>query len=668
MDTRTVCLTMLAACAAGVLGTQPAAAGGAPAWMHAQVVAPVPAHDEKTDAVMLYSETILTVQPNGKVRRLHREAVKILRPDGEAWGTVRVYFDPQSRIVDLHAWCIPASGNDYEIKEKDGVESAVLGVEGGELVSDTRTKIMRIPAAIPGSIVGYEVEQEFRPYMMVDEWGFQDTIPVREAHYTLKLPPGWTYKTNWLNHADESPTQAAGEWRWSINDLKAIRVEKYMPSWQGIAGNMVVAFAPPTGQDAGIQRWRDLGVWYMTLTRERRNASAEIKQKVAELTSSVPTVLGKMQALASFVQSDIRYVAIELGIGGHQPHAAAEVFSHRYGDCKDKANLLITMLKEIGVDSYAVVINTVRGSITSTTPPDLNFNHAIVAFALPPELDAANLKATLVQPKLGRLLFFDPTDDLTPFGFLSGGLQANYGMLVTPEGGDLVKLPQLGLDTNGTIRIGKMTLDEKGTLRGDVHEVRSGDSASYQRGALRSVTVDTDRIKPVEAMAAASLSTFQIVKASVGNLRATDRPFEWHYSLEAENYAKTTGDLLLVRPRVIGTFVRGFLETKEPRQFPVEFEGPERDTDLFEINLPAGFEVDELPPPVDVDVGFAAYHTKTEAVGRTLRYTRTIEFKELSVPAEKASQLKEFYRTIAGDERNSVVLKRVQPPATQGKE
>jgi transglutaminase-like putative cysteine protease len=661
MGARGAYLTMLALCAtAGAVGMQPAAAGDAPAWMHAQITAPVPAHDEKTDAVMLYSETILTVQPNGKVRRLYRQAVKILRPDGEAWGTARVYFDPQSRIVDLHAWCIPAFGKDYEIREKEAVESAVLDVEGGLLVSDTRTKSLRIPAAIPGSIVGYEVEQEFRPYMMVDEWGFQDTIPVREALYTLKLPPGWTYKTNWLNHPDESPMQAApGEWRWSVSDLKGIRVEKYMPPWQGIAGHMVIAFAPPTGQDAGIQSWRDLGAWYLTLTRERRNASPEIRQKVAELTASVPTLLGKMQALAAFVQSDVRYVAIELGIGGHQPHAAAEVFNHHYGDCKDKANLLITMLKEIGVDSYAVVINTVRGSVTATTPPDLSFNHAIVAIALPPDLEATNLKATLVQPKLGRLLFFDPTDDLTPLGLLSGGLQANYGMLVTPEGGDLVRLPQLALDTNGTARTGKMTLDEKGTLRGDVHEVRSGDSAAYQRGTLRSVTVDTDRIKPVEAIAAASLSTFQIVKASIANLRAPDRPFEWNYSLEAENYAKTSGDLLLVRPRVLGVLARGFLETKEPRQFPVEFEGPERDTDYFEITFPAGFEVEELPPAIDVDDGFAAYHSKTEAAGRTLRYSRTIEFKDLSVPADKAPQLKDFYRTIAGDERNSAVLKRV---------
>jgi len=653
--------TIFGCCAVlGIFGAHPALAADAPPWMHAQLNGALPAHDEKTDAVVLFAETTLTVQPNGKIKRLYREVVKILRPDGEARGTVRVYFDAQSRITDLHAWCIPVSGKDYEVKERDAVESAIIGVDGGELVSDLRTKTLRIPAAVAGSVIGYEIEQELRPYVMVDKWDFQDTVPVREAHYTLQLPRGWSYKANWLNHGEERPTEAAaGQWHWSINDVRGIRVERDMPPWRGIAGSMVVALVPPSGQDPGIQSWRDLGAWYLGLTRGRRDASPEIKQKVADLTAAVPTMLGKMQALASFVQNDVRYVAIELGIGGHQPHPAAEVFSHRYGDCKDKVTLLSTMLKEIGVESYYVLINTERGSVTAMTPPNLAFDHAILAIALPAGLETPTLQARVTHPKLGKILFFDPTNELTPLGRLSGGLQANFGMLVTPEGGELLELPQLPADTNGIERTAKMTLDDKGTLRGDVHEVRLGDRAAAQRYELRSTTQDTDRIRPVEAVAGASFSTFQILKATVANLRVADRPFEWNYTLEADNFAKAAGDLLLVRPRVLGSKSSSLLETKEPRQYPIEFAGPERDTDVFEITLPPGYQLDELPPPVNVDDGFAAYHSKTEIVGRVLRYTRTFEIKDLSVPVSKAEQLRDFYRIIAGDERNSAVLRRV---------
>jgi transglutaminase-like putative cysteine protease len=645
MPASRICPTIFGCCVVlGIFGAHPALAADAPPWMHAQLNGALPAHDEKTDAVVLFAETTLTVQPNGKIKRQYREVVKILRPDGEARGTIRVYFDAQSRITDLHAWCIPVSGKDFEVKERDAVESAIIGVDGGELVSDLRTKTLRIPAAVAGSVIGYEIEQELRPYVMVDKWDFQDTVPVREAHYTLQLPSGWSYKANWLNHGEERPTEAAaGQWHWSINDVRGIRVERDMPPWRGIAGSMVVALVPPSGQDPGIQSWRDLGAWYLGLTRGRRDASPEIKQKVADLTAAVPTMLGKMQALASFVQNDVRYVAIELGIGGHQPHPAAEVFSHRYGDCKDKVTLLSTMLKEIGIDSYYVLINTERGSVTAMTPPNLAFDHAIIAIALPADLETATLQARVAHPKLGKILFFDPTNELTPLGRLSGGLQANFGMLVTPEGGELLELPQLPVDTNGIERTAKMALDDKGTLRGDVHEVRLGDRAAAQRYELRSTTQDTDRIRPVEAVAGASFSTFQILKATVANLRVADRPFEWNYTLEADNFAKSAGDLLLVRPRVLGSKSSSLLETKEPRQYPVEFAGPERDTDVFEITLPPGYQLDELPPPVNVDDGFAAYH----------------EIKDLSVPVSKAEQLRDFYRIIAGDERNSAVLKRV---------
>jgi hypothetical protein len=267
------------------------------------------------------------------------------------------------------------------------------------------------------------------------------------------------------------------------------------------------------------------------------------------------------------------------------------------------------------------------------------------------------------HPKLGRILFFDPTNDLTPFGQIGGYLQANYGLLVTQEGGELIELPQQPSALNSIERVGKLTLDARGTLKGDVSEVRLGDRARSERRQLRTVTKSVDRIKPVENLLAGSLSSFQIERASVMNLEQTDQPFGFNYSFRSDSYAKTAGNLLLVRPRVLGSKASGVLETKEPRKFPLEFEGPSRDTDTFDIIIPAGYEVDELPPPMDVDYSFGSYHSKTVANGNVLHYTRAVEIKELSVPVNKIDDLKKFYRMIASDERNTAVLK----PAGPGK-
>jgi len=640
---------------------RPAVAGDAPAWMHVLVSVPLPAHDEKTDVVQLYSERTVIVQSADKIKTTVREAYKILRPGGREFGTLVVSFNSHKKITGMRGWCIPAQGKDYEVKDKEAIEISLPKIDGSELVSDVKEKILRIPAADPGNIIGYEYEEEDQPFVLQDVWSFQETNPVREAHYSLQLPSGWEYKATWINYPEVKPTQAGNQAQWVVSDIKAIKPENEMPPMRAVAGLLVLSFVPPGGgANRGFQNWREMGHWEAGLEQGRRDASPEIKQKVAALTSPAATQLAKMQALAKFVQSDIRYVAIELGIGGWQPHPAPEIFMHRYGDCKDKATLLSSMLHEIGVDSFFVSINTERGGAAPDRPPMIGwFNHEILAVRLPDVVKDSSLVAVLEHPELGRLLIFDPTDEWTPFGQLRGELQSNYGLLVTPEGGELAKLPQLPTTRTGVQRTAKLKLSPNGTLSGEFLETRLGDSGLWQRMTLKSATKEADKIKPIETLLSHSLSTFQITKANVLNLNLTDQPFGYQYSLVAENYAKNAGNLMLVRPRVLGSKSSDLLETKEPRKYPVEFGGPSRDTDTFEIALPAGYEVDDLPPPVDADYGFASYHSKTEVAGNTLRYTRTFEVKELSVPLNKVEELKKLYRIIAGDERNTAVLKPV---------
>src|SRR6266404_648781 len=572
-------------CVCALAWPTPSAAADAPAWMHALVNASVPAHDEKTDAVEMYSERITTVQSADKIKTLVREAYKIIRPAGRDLGTVFIPFDTGTRITNLHAWCIPAQGKDYEVKEKDGAEVAMPAVQGSELITDVRMKVLHIPAADPGNIIGYEYEQEDHPFVLQDIWYIQGSYPARESHYTLQLPAGWEYKASWINHSEVAPARGGNnQSQWVVSGAPAIKREAEMPPQRGVAGQMIVSFVPAGGtQGKTFTSWRDMGLWYTELTRGRREASPEIRLKVAALTTPAATPLAKMQALAHFVQRDVRYV----------------------------------------------VINSERGAITPEMPAHMGgFDHAILAVQLPVGLKSTSLVALMEHPKLGLLLFFDPTDTFTPFGQLSGPLQANYGLLATPEGGELVELPQLAPSLNGIVRTAKLTLTPSGTLAGDIKEVRTGDRASAQRYALKAVTKDTDRIKPVETLLAQSLSSYRLTKASIANLDQTELPFVFDYSLVADNYAKPAGNLLLARPRVVGLKSSDLLETKEPRQYPVVFDGPSRDTDVFEITMPAGYEVDDLPEPVSVEFGFASYHSKAEVNGNVLRYARTFEVKE----------------------------------------
>ena len=112
-----------------------------------------------------------------------------------------------------------------------------------------------------------------------------------------------------------------------------------MPPFLSVASRMDIKYFPrdPDLRAKSSGSWNDIGIWYANLTAASRVPSPAVQQKVAELTAGISDPLKKMQVLASYVQQQIRYVAIEIGIGGLQPHPAADVFKHQYGDCKDKA-------------------------------------------------------------------------------------------------------------------------------------------------------------------------------------------------------------------------------------------------------------------------------------------------------------------------------------------
>jgi Domain of Unknown Function with PDB structure (DUF3857) len=223
---------------------------------------------------VLYSERDVNVQWLDKIKTRVRFVYKILRPSGREYGIVAVPFDSHRKISGLRGWCIPVQGKDYEIKDKEAVEVSLAGVAGSELISDVKDKLLSIPAADPGNVVGYEYEEEEQPMVLQNVWRVQREIPGRELHYSLQLPQGWEYKATWINYPEVKPTQNGNTWEWVVNDVKGIRKEEEMPPIEGVAGQMVVSFFPAGGASInGFGSWLQMGTWYANLTNGRRDPS-----------------------------------------------------------------------------------------------------------------------------------------------------------------------------------------------------------------------------------------------------------------------------------------------------------------------------------------------------------------------------------------------------------
>jgi len=553
----------------------------------------------------------------------------------------------------LKAWSISAQGVEYEVKQKDAVER---GMSGNDLYSDARCLHLVIPGADVGSIVGYEYEQKKRPFILEDAWAFQQFFPVRHSRTVLQLPSGWEHQVHWVNHSDVPATQLGNnQFAYELRDLPAIEPEPMMPAAPVVGAGIGIHYFPPNGNVHGT--WQGIGGWEAGLLLGRLQPTPAMQQKVAELTAGLKSPTEKIRALATYVQREVRYVAIEIGIGGYQPHAAGDVFTSRYGDCKDKAALLNTMLQIAGLESNLVMVNTKRGLITPDRPT-LSFDHAILAIHLP-AASVEGLYAVSDVPGLGRLLFFDPTDDLTPFGNLPGVEQDNYALVVTDKGGILVKMPVVPSDQNRLERSVILTVGAFGALSGQVKEVYTGAEAARKRSLFRQLD-PSQRKKAIESFLSVFLPSSDVTGFEVKDLDRLDQPVTLTYSFTAREYGKVVGNLLLVRPRVLGEKGENVFEDqhKRARRYPVEFENLTVQSDHVEITLPAGYVADEIPDPVSLDPGPVSYVSKVTMKDNVIHYDREYRVKDVFVGTEKLQELKKFYRQVGGDEQNSVVLKK----------
>jgi transglutaminase-like putative cysteine protease len=635
-----------------LMGLSALARADAPDWLRQLAKQPTKSYADDVDIVYLLEEKTTTIRENGEIVKHGRVAWRILRPEGKKRNYYYIDYDNDSAVLFLHGWSITAKGQEYDVK--DVFERTATSYE---VYSDSKVKIGLAPGAEVGTVIGFEYERKARPYIFQDYWDFQGDFPVEQSRYELHLGQGWRYRSEWVNHDVVQPTEDHGTLVWQAGDVSRIEREPNRPDGRALAGLMVVTFLSDRMPAKTYKDWKEFGTWYTDLASGMRNPSSAVQQKVEELAPATWPLMQRVRALAEFAQRDVRYVAIEIGVGGFRPHSASDIFTHRYGDCKDKATMLSSMLAQIGVKSYYIVVNATRGVVKKNTPTfAYAFNHMILAVALPNASYSMPLQAVYEHPKYGHLLIFDPTNETVPFGQIPYYEQDSYGLLVGDEGGELIHFPVSNPEANSVVRTAKLQLDPDGTLHGQIEEVRSGFEAERGRAFLQHET-EQDRRKVIENALGRSLGNFVIENYELVNANDIDKNLIIRYTFRAERYAKNAGALLLVRPRVVGDMAGGW-DTSKPRHYAYEFPAPFLRSDTVELVLPEGFKVSEVPDATQIKLPFAEYSSRTEASGNVLKYTRQYRMLTTEVPFEQTANLKKLFDEINGDEKGMAVLRK----------
>ena len=633
---------------AGLFGKPPV-----PDWGKDAYKTKTPDYAKDAAAVILYDEYVETIDNKGRAVEREREAIRILKPQGRG-NVCGVGYDVDEKVNYFRVWTIAADEKEYMAADTDFVEQGDTGIP--VMLSTYKYRVAHPPAVDVGATIVCESEELMAPYMHEKIWSIQNGIPVVFQALEVDLPAGDKHWQSWHNYKSVDPVEVSpNHLRWEVKDMPALDLRDVPshPVWTALAARMSVDWGDAAAESVDNQ-WKAIGAWMTTLESDRPTPSPEITAEAQSLIAGAPDFYTKLSRITESIQKNIRYFIVERGIGGLQANHAADIYRNRYGDCKDKTTLLISMLQVAGIHGYYLMVDDSRG-VVDPQAPSLAGNHMITAIEIPPDVQDPRLKAIVKGNDGKRYLIFDPTNERVPVGVLPEYEQGSFGTLAAGELSQVIGLPVLAPDANSNERTGKFTLAADGTLTGSVDTVRNGAGGGELRNALK-YTDDKERREALETAVAHDvpgvvLNSFEYVQPS-----ALDKPIEIHYKLTAGQYAHQAGPLLLVRPRVVGSMARPFDD--KPRKFPIDLEATGHWHDSFDIALPAGYVVDETPDPVDLDLGFATYHSTITSKDNQLHYERDYVVRKVELAASEAREYRKLEGAILADEKGTAVLKK----------
>ena len=609
----------------------------------------------KVTAVVLLNEEHLSVEPDGKWVMTTRGAVKVLRSGPPALEAAQAYNTKTGRIRDFRGWLLYPSGKEIEFPKNRILDIAFN--DDKTPYDETRIKVLECePDAPAGSVFAYEVIEEEGTIFTTYPYHFQGHSPVLISRFVLSLPAGWETRATAFNHSEIQPHVDGNSYTWELRDLPWIEDEEYRPGYASLSPRLGVTYFPSTAANPvlrPLKDWPTVSAWLANFVDPPAIPTSAVRSKSNELTSTSKSALDKIRAIAAFTQQT-NYVSVDMNVthgGGYTPHSADQVLSKNYGDCKDKAALMRALLKAAGIDSYAVVIYSGdRQFVRPEWPSPNQFNHAIVAVKVSAD---TSLPTVTDHARLGRLLIFDPTDPSTPVGGLPNDEQGSYALVIAGPEGDLVKMPLLPPDSNRVERTVEAQMDADGRLKAHMLTQYFGQPGSAMRYSARHGGVDEMK-RGLERSFSRRLGGVTLEKVS-----PTDHGQDGQLELAVDFSVNQFGQLMQSRMLVLnpGALVPApdYIFANKERKLPIKLSARSR-KDAVTIKLPAGFNVDEMPDPIEIQSPYGTYRATWKSGNDAVTFEQSVEIKDALAAVPEYARIKDFFDKLAAGQSAAVVL------------
>ena len=418
------------------------------------------------------------------------------------------------------------------------------------------------------------------------------------------------------------------EYQFMARTVPKMVPEPSMPGWAEIA---------PYFHVSTYETWDQVGRWYWDLVAEQLVPDAELKRRALEAVQGQTTLQDKVRAIHKTVIQGTRYVGLEFGIHGYKPYRVSQILSRRFGDCKDKASLLVSMLKVVGVDAQMVLVRTRRGGNVDTLPASLAvFDHAI---AYVPALD----------------LYLDGTAEFAGMAELPSQDQGTMVLRVWPGGSQLVHTPVLPSATNRALRSWQAKLSADGSATVDEAVTVIGQAAPEWRQHYQTAGERQEKYGKVwnARFPGAVVSALQVHGAEDPN-----QPVRVVATISVPALAETqAGGLLLPVSSRPPEYLRSYARLSS-RRTDLLLAYPWQHEETLTFALPEGISVARLPAPTALSTSFGQFDFQAQLTpdNRSVVVTTRLDIKQHRFTPAAYPEFRKFLGSVESTLRGRIEL------------
>ncbi|MBL8950679.1 MAG: DUF3857 domain-containing protein [Myxococcaceae bacterium] len=572
----------------------------APGLSHAIAVAPLlkelPAKLQE-DAYIVADVTAIRVQTSGLSSRFHQLAVKIQNDRGvEAFRQWPITYSPDRQEVRVLKARITKP--DGSVVDSYGDNDHHMNEPWTGMYYDARARVLSFPALSVGDVLEmqWRVEDTALENLLSDYFGDVDMVqsgyPKKRYRFIVEMPekrPLYWNKAalpSWVKTSQETaPGQVT--WRFEANDVAKLVPEPNMPGMSEVAATLHVST---------YQSWDQVGKYWWGLVKDQLTPTDELVRTVDTVLKGVDRkdTAKVVAAIYGFVVTNTRYVALEFGIHGYKPYRVDRVLARRFGDCKDKASLIVAMLRVAGVDSRLVLLRMRSLGALQSEPASLAaFNHAI---AYVPAMD----------------LFLDGTAEFHGTKDLPSADRVADVLVVEPNGGSrFLVTPEAKPEENLS------TLDYTVVLKPDGSAELKGETVVVGQGApeYRRLFQSAGARKAMfEQQWAQSFPGLVVTKLDVSDTTKLEDPMKLQFVMQAPRYAEVLPAGLRFFPLGAGRAFTQVLAPLTERKSDSVFPGVWVNRFTVRYEAPPGYVLQTLPEDFDetTDFGRAKLQVRVE--------------------------------------------------------